>query len=68
MAQPDRNPTSFVVPSLTLLERLGNVETYSTTPPVRTSELGDLGGALGAAILGSRHPDSSSWLPLGRPH
>lgn len=49
-----------------LLGRLGEVETYSTPPQVRTAELGDLGGAVGAAILGARRPDRSSWLSLRR--
>ena len=49
-----------------LRARLSAVTTYAAAPPMRVSELGDLGGALGAAILGSRRPDRSSWLSLGR--
>lgn len=40
--------------------RLGEVQTYAATPPVRVSELGDLGGAIGAAILGARRAARSS--------
>lgn len=49
-----------------LVQRLSALESYAPVPEVRTSELGDMGGAIGAAILGARRPDLSSWLTLGR--
>lgn len=49
-----------------LLGRLQEIETYAPIPPVVVSDLGDLGGALGAAVLGARGVEGGSWMSVGR--
>ena len=49
-----------------LLGRMGEISTFAAVPPVMVSQAGDLGGAEGAAILGARRPDHSSWLSFAR--
>jgi hypothetical protein len=45
---------------------MAEISTYAAMPVVVASQAGDLGGAAGAAVLGARRPDRSSWLTVAR--
>ncbi len=55
----------FPVFGSALLDRMRELNTYASAPPVLVSQAADLGGAEGAAVLGARH-QGGSWLSVDR--